>query len=66
MTMKAAQEMGRKRWAGVTVEEKAEHARMMNEARAEATTPTQRSAAAKKAAEVRWGKKKVKKARNNS
>jgi len=59
--MKAAQEMGRKRWEGATEEEKAEHARMMNDARAAATTPKQRSAAAKKAAEARWAKRKVKK-----
>jgi hypothetical protein len=55
--MKAAQEMARKRWKGKTDEEKAEHAKMMSDARQEATTPEQRKAAAKKAAKARWAKK---------
>ncbi len=63
MTMKAAREMGEKRWKGVSKKDKAEHAKMMSDARQEATTPEQRSAAAKKAAAARWaGKKKEKKA----
>lgn len=58
MTMRAAQEMARKRWKGKTDEEKTEHAKMMSDARQDATTPQQRSAAAKKAAQARWGKSK--------
>jgi hypothetical protein len=57
MAMKAAQEMGRQRWKGKSEDEKAEHAKMMSGARQVATTPEQRTAAAKKAAEARWGKK---------
>jgi hypothetical protein len=57
--MKAAQEMGRRRWEGTSAEEKSEHGKMMADARHGATTPEQRSASAKKAAEARWGKKKA-------
>jgi hypothetical protein len=58
--MKAAQEMGRKRWEGASEAEKAEHGRMMAEARQKATTPEQRRASATKAAQARWGRKKKK------
>jgi hypothetical protein len=58
MTMKAAQELGRKRWEGTTEEERKEHTKMMSDARQEATTPKERKAIAKRAAEARWGKKK--------
>ena len=62
MKLKAAQVMAEKRWKGVSKQEKSEHGKMMSDARQEATTPEQRSAAAKKAAEARWGtKKKAKK-----
>ena len=57
MTMKAAQDLGRKRWADATEEEKAEHAKMMSDARQAKLSPEQRSAAAKKAAQARWAKK---------
>jgi hypothetical protein len=37
--MKAAQQMARKRWEGVSAGGKSEHGKMMSEARQEATTP---------------------------
>jgi hypothetical protein len=62
--MKAAQQMARKRWEGASAEEKSEHGKMMSDARQEATTPEQRSAAARKAVAARWaGNKKVNKAK---
>lgn len=67
MTMKGAQEMARKRWKGKTKEEKTAHGKMMSDERLAATTPEQRSAIAKKAAQARWGakKKSVKKETKN-
>jgi hypothetical protein len=58
MTMKAAQEMAKKRWKDTTQEERTDHGRMMADARQAATTPEQRVASAKKAAQSRWGTKK--------
>ena len=54
MTMKAAQELARKRWQDKTDAEKSNHAKMMSAARQEAMTPAQRKAAASKAAKARW------------
>jgi sRNA-binding protein len=56
----AAVALGKKRWKGKTDEEKAEHARMLAEARARSTTPEQRSEAARTAVEARWAKAKKK------
>jgi hypothetical protein len=61
MTMKAAQDMARKRWEGTSDEERLATGKMLAEARKDAMTPEQRSAIAKKAAAARWGKKKAKK-----
>jgi hypothetical protein len=58
--MKAAQQLGKKRWEGATEEEKSEHARMMSAARQEKLTPEQRKAAARKAAKARWNAEKKK------
>jgi hypothetical protein len=60
MTMRAAQEMARRRLAGMSDEEKSAHGKLMADARQAGTTPEQRSAAAKKAAAARWEKKKGK------
>lgn len=57
MTMKAAQDLARKRWKGKTEEERTEHGKMMSDERMKLTTPEQRSAIAKKAAAARWGPK---------
>jgi hypothetical protein len=59
MKMRGAQEMARKRLAGMSEEEKSAHGKVMADARQAATTPEQRSAAAKKAAVARWAKKKA-------
>lgn len=58
ITLKAAQEMGRRRMLKLSAEERSEHAKMMSEKRQEKTTPEQRSAAAKKTAAARWKSKK--------
>jgi hypothetical protein len=59
MTMRAAQEMARRRLAGMSEEEKSAHGKAMADARQLATTSEQRSAVAKIAAAARWGKKKT-------
>ncbi len=56
MTMKAAQQLGRRRWEDKSEEEKAAHMKMMGETAAAKLTPEQRAERAKKAAEARWGK----------
>lgn len=56
----AAVALGKKRWKGKTADEKAAHAQMLTEARAEKTTPEQRSEAARKAVQARWAKAKKK------
>jgi hypothetical protein len=58
MTMKAAQEMARKRWKSTSKAERTEIAQALNAARQKATTPKQRSEIARAAAAARWGKKK--------
>ncbi len=56
MSNEAARELGRKRWDGVSEEERAAHARMMNEAKNAGLSKKQISAKARAAAEARWGK----------
>lgn len=57
--MKAAQEMGRKRWEGVTAEERAEQMKIAGHARQAALTQEERKELARNAAKVRWAKKRA-------
>ena len=55
--MKAAQQLGRKRWERMTDEEKVAHMENMRQKRQAKLTPEQRSESARKAAAARWAKK---------
>jgi hypothetical protein len=54
----AAIALGKKRWKGVSEEEKAAHVEMMHTERQAKMTPEERSESARKAVQARWAKAK--------
>lgn len=54
-----AAQLARMKWAGMSAKERAEHMLEMRKARQKALTPEERKEIAKKAAEARWGKKRL-------
>ena len=62
---RAAVALGKKRWKGKSKEEKAAHARMMNDERMTKTTAEERSSAARDAVNARWAKAKKTRAAEN-